>query len=1084
MAEEMCTMMEVHVLRCGGRRPDRRSVAAFRDGIVTGEVMTDDMGNIVRSRQTPGGEWPDAGYWFRSLVESINEVFWLASADRRRFQYVSPAFRQIWGKHSSDAEVVAKLWRQAVLSEDRPVLSRALRSVARRGHYDIEYRIRRPDGDVRWLRERAILVRNGTGVALHLAGVTDDISATRQSAENLLRLNRALRLLGACNRVVMHAASEQEMFESICREIVDTGGYRLAWIGRAGEAPERRVWPVARYGTGDDYVDRIHVSYGDEEIGRGPTGSSIRTGQTHINQNCLANPSMSPWRTEAIRQGYLASIALPVRDEIGVFGALTIYASQPDAFNEEEVRLLEELVENLDFALAALHARRQRQEAEHRLRLAAQVYQSSSESMLVMNGRWQVLDVNPAFVELTGYALVEVIGRDPDFLLAEPQEQTQDDVFWRTVRRQVQQSGAWEGEALARSRSGKLLPLWLNISRIPGEDGDDAAEPRFVVFHHDLTEKKQFDQQLWRQANFDLLTGLPNRNLLQDRTAQAISQVARHDGMIAVMVLNLDGFRMINDSFGYAAGDLMLREIAQRLTAGVRREDTVARLGSDEFVVLMTEVSDDGNVSFITEQLRSALAQPFMIDERELFITTGIGIALYPRDGDDVSTLLRNADAALRQARESGCNSFQFYDPELNEAALGTLMLENNLRYALERNELLLHYQPLVNLRSGRMTGVEALMRWNHPKLGMIPPTRFIPVAEKSGQIVEIGRWVLRQACAQAAAWRAQGHEVVVAVNLSALQFRNAALVDEVAGILAETGLAAEGLELELTEGVLIRQPELVLDVLTALRKIGVRLSIDDFGTGYSSLAYLKRFPVNKVKIDRTFVADIVTDPNDNAIVSAIIAMAHSLKLSVIAEGVETIGQLAFLVMHECDEIQGYYYARPLPADEIDVLLAQPRLLQLPEVAPGNVPTLLLLDDEANILRALERVFRREGYRVLSTTSAIEALHLLAGNEIGVVVADQRMPEMNGVEFLRRVKQLHPDSIRIVLSGYTDLKSVTAAINEGAVYKFLTKPWDDTQLQDNIREAFALYAMKRDHARLVRELTLANERLQSGQGAM
>jgi EAL domain-containing protein (putative c-di-GMP-specific phosphodiesterase class I)/FixJ family two-component response regulator len=473
------------------------------------------------------------------------------------------------------------------------------------------------------------------------------------------------------------------------------------------------------------------------------------------------------------------------------------------------------------------------------------------------------------------------------------------------------------------------------------------------------------------------------------------------------------------------------------------------------------------------------MAGSFLVEGHELYVTCSIGIALFPKDGEDTQTLLKNADTALYRAKDLGRNNCQFYAAEMNVKALERLMLENSLRHALDRDEFRLHYQPRVDLRTGEITGMEALVRWQHPELGLIPPARFIPVAEESGLIVPLGEWVLREACAQNKAWQRSGlRTVIVAVNLSARQFREQDLVAVVTRILKETDLDPAYLELELTESLIMQNVEAVIATLTRLKAMGVRFSIDDFGTGYSSLSYLKRFPIDMLKIDQSFVRDITTDPDDAAIAKTIISMAHDLQLRVIAEGVETEEQKSFLHLRHCDEMQGFFFSRPVPSEEFEVMLRERRCLQMEDTAAAlGQRTLLLLDDEENILTALTRLLRRDGYKILKATSAAVAFDLLAEHPVGVIVSDQRMPEMSGTEFLRRVKQIYPGTVRLVLSGYTDLKSVTDAINEGAVYKFLTKPWDDDLLRANIQEAFQRYELAQDNQRLSDEMASINEEL-------
>jgi len=592
---------------------------------------------------------------------------------------------------------------------------------------------------------------------------------------------------------------------------------------------------------------------------------------------------------------------------------------------------------------------------------------------------------------------------------------------------------------------------------------DAAGEPHEIIGSViDVTARKEKEDAVAFLGNHDALTGLPNELLLNDRLAQALALARRSASSVAVLEFNLDGFSRLNQTLGHRGADQLLLELAQRLTSCLRQADTVARRSGDNFVILMPEVTESLDVAVAVRKILDAAAAPIDVSGREVHVTACVGVALFPGDGDSADSLLANAANALARAKKEGRDRFHFYVEAMNRGMNDRLDMESALRHALERKELVLHYQPRVDLRSGRIVAAEALVRWQRDGK-LVPPNDFIPLAEETGLIQPIGEWVLAEACRQQRDWLDRGMEIVtVGVNVSQqqLRVRNAAesLPTLCSKYLDATNLETQWLELELTESLLMESPEQTIALLHKLHDAGTKLAIDDFGTGYSSLAYLTQLPVQYLKIDRSFVNDVCTDPNSAAVARAIIGLAHNLHMTVIAEGVETEAQLSFLRKLGCDEMQGFLFSKPLPAEQFATLLNTGQGIDTAAETPSE--TLLLVDDEAGILNSLKRLLRREGYRILTTTDPMEALDLLATNDVQVVISDQRMPQMSGTEFLNRVREMHPDTIRMVLSGYTDLQSITDAINKGAIWRFLTKPWEDDALRKLVREAFREHELR------------------------
>jgi diguanylate cyclase (GGDEF)-like protein/PAS domain S-box-containing protein len=535
--------------------------------------------------------------------------------------------------------------------------------------------------------------------------------------------------------------------------------------------------------------------------------------------------------------------------------------------------------------------------------------------------------VNPAFEEITGYAASEAIGRNCRFLQNGDTRQHGLDALRLAIRTQRE-----EKVVLRNYRKDGTL-FWNELHIAPVRDAAGATTHYVGVFN-DITQSVQYRNQLEHQATHDALTGLPNRSLLIDRLNQALVFGQRYGRQLVVAFIDLDQFKYINDSVGHGAGDELLKIAAARLQQVLREGDTVARLGGDEFVLVLTDQAGTDTISAQFEAILRAIAAPVATHGREFTVTCSIGASLYPNDGTDAGTLLKNADVAMYRAKEQGRNNFQFYTREMNEVVSERMWIETHLRSALALDQLVLHYQPKVSLRSGTIVGVEALIRWQPPHVEMVPPSRFIPLAEETGLILPIGEWVLHTACAQAQAWRAAGlPPLSVAVNLSPRQFRDKNLVGTIRAVLADTGLPAEHLELELTESLLMTSIESANIKLNELKAMGIRIAIDDFGTGYSSLSYLKRLPIDHIKIDRSFVSDLVHDTGHAEIAKLIISLGHSLGLHVTAEGVEQKEQLAFLRAHHCDEAQGYYFSKPVPAGECEALLrGGPR----PGTGPGT----------------------------------------------------------------------------------------------------------------------------------------------------
>ncbi len=563
--------------------------------------------------------------------------------------------------------------------------------------------------------------------------------------------------------------------------------------------------------------------------------------------------------------------------------------------------------------------------------------------------------------------------------------------------------------------------------------------------------------QLSHCALHDPLTGLPNRRMLEQILSDACIRAKSQNLPVSVVLFDLDGIKLINDSMGHDVGDRLLMEVAARLQRGVQRMGSVTRLGGDEFVLLFFGI-DLPHTQQHTRRLIGDLSKPYLIADTNLRVTASAGIAISNGDIKDPMQLVREADLAMLRAKQEGRNTCHTYTVDMSARVAERLELRNDLQSALDANRLELHYQPIVDGHSGRVIGVEGLLRWPHPTRGYISPSRFIPLAEETGQIIPLTDWVLAIACRDSAILRKNGlPPFPVIVNISPLYFQRVDFVQNISRALHNTALSAEFLEIEITEGVLLDNEDAAILKLAELREMGVRTSIDDFGTGYSSLNYLKHLPIDKIKIDRSFVVDVVTDPADAAITQGIISMAHHLGLKVVAEGVETESQFAFLKRSHCDHFQGYLFARPMGFEAlVDKLSKDGCRLTSPEPLhePACERVLLLVDDEKNILNALTRLLRRDGYRILTANGPAQAFDLLAKHRIHVIVSDQRMPNMNGTEFFSKIKDMYPDTIRMILSGYTDLNSVTEAINRGAIYKFITKPWDDEVLRKEVEHAF------------------------------
>lgn len=553
---------------------------------------------------------------------------------------------------------------------------------------------------------------------------------------------------------------------------------------------------------------------------------------------------------------------------------------------------------------------------------------------------------------------------------------------------------------------------------------------------------------------FDALTELPNTALLLDRLEQLIQAAHREHKTVFTIVLNLERFKQLNDSFGRHVGDHVLKTVAARLSEGLSNSCSVARIGADNFALVGEHLE---NISSFCDEIIDRLSAPMTIESETITINAHLGIAIYPSDGDDSETLFQNAEIALKEAKTAKTR-FLFYSPTINAHIAAKLELENMVKTALNGQQFVLHYQPKVDLTTGKIVGAEALIRWKHPERGLVAPIEFIPLAEETGLVVPIGAWVINAVCAQQAAWLKEQVPIVpVALNLSSVQFKESNMLKTVRTALIKHTLSANWIELELTESLVMQNPEEAEKTMRDFRKLGLHLSLDDFGTGYSSLAYLKRFPFDAVKIDRAFVTDITQNPEDAAIASAIIGMAHSLRMQVIAEGVETEAQLKFLHARHCDQIQGYFFSRPIPAEEFKNMLCEDKHLIIDSNNDSEQETLLIVDDKQELLASLSRALRGQGYRILTAQDSKKALELLAINHVQVILCNHQISNMSGVDFLSLAAKLYPDTMRIILSCAKDLQSILNVVNSGDIYRFLTKPWDDDLLRQNIKEAFRRY---------------------------
>jgi diguanylate cyclase (GGDEF)-like protein/PAS domain S-box-containing protein len=831
---------------------------------------------------------------YRQLVNQLDEAIFLCD-QQLHLSLLNPAWAMLTGyaEHSSLGQSLLSFLPEAL----GPTVALHAEQVAlgQLPGWSLECQVRRADGRLHWVE-----LQLNRDASQHLHGSLQDIHAQHQTqqlqrARNVVldQLLAQAPLSSTLNSIAEHLeALNPQMRVSIM--LLRTGHLHIA---AAPSLPSEY----------SNAVDGITAN-----LGVGSCGHAAASGELVIAEDLQSHPNWQDYRALTQAADLHACWSLPFKDDNGqVLGTFGIYYREPSLPSDEDIALVTEFTRLAGLALQQQQRETARQQHEQAQRQAATVFESTREAVLIVDQRHRILASNPAYATITGQTRSASHGQRLPLLLSTASERSR----YRSIWRGLKQQGDWEGELSARRTDGSLCPLWLTASRV---HDCDPLQPQYVLAFTDLSQFKDSQERLAHLAHYDTLTDLPNRLFAHQRLTHALERAQRHAESVAVLFLDLDHFKTINDGLGHAVGDELLITVARRLQQRLRNEDTLARLGGDEFLVVLENLEQPEEAAQTAQALIQLFERPLPLgNERDAYLGASIGISYYPNDGHSADELIRNADAALYQAKAEGRNTYRFYTQALTERAHNRLSMESKLRQALKQGEFILHYQPLLDTRSGQPLGVEALVRWNSPE-GMISPADFIPLAEDTGLIVPIGTWVLREACQQAQTLRSQGLMLeTVAVNLSPRQFRQPDLLKQVRDALSDSGLPAHCLELEITEGALMDDVAQTQASLRALKGLGLRLAVDDFGTGYSSLAYLRRFPLDKLKIDQSFMHGVPEDHGNMEIVATIITLARSLNLTAIAEGVETAEQLAALRTLGCEQSQGYFFSRPLPLDAL-----------------------------------------------------------------------------------------------------------------------------------------------------------------------
>jgi diguanylate cyclase (GGDEF)-like protein/PAS domain S-box-containing protein len=727
------------------------------------------------------------------------------------------------------------------------------------------------------------------------------------------RTKRLYRALSETNQAIVRMEHEDQLFPLVCRCVVDFGGMKIAWIGQL-DKESGAIIPVASHGDGREYAYQIKVStHAGRPDGQGPIGVAMRENRPVMVNDYSDNPLTLPWRETARKYGWKSSAAIPIPRGGKPYAVLAVYHCELDAFDQETTALLNEVSSDIAFALDNFDREQSRKKSEESLKLAASIYSAATEAMLIADARNRIIAVNPAFTKITGFAEQEVIGKSASDLGSS----AQDAMFDTYIEEALREDGHWEGEFIYQRKIGERYPIWLSVNMI--HDPDESLHRRVLLFM-DITQKKESEKLIWTQANFDPLTGLPNRRMFYDRLDQGVKKTHRAGLPLALVFIDLDHFKEVNDTLGHGAGDMLLKEVARRLLGCVRETDSVARLGGDEFGIILSELESPSIHQRINQDILKSMVAPFALADEVVHISASIGITLYPDDATDIESLLKNADQAMYAAKQHGRNRYQYFTSSMQEDAQRRMRLISDLRVATGEKQFKLFYQPIVDLSNNTIHKAEALIRWQHPQRGLVSPVEFIPLAETTGLILDIGEWVFNEAARQAAVWRATyDPEFQVSINKSPAQFhREDSKHRPWHEQLKEMDMPGESIVVEITEGMLMDAREEVIKKLAAMREAGITISLDDFGTGYSSLSYLKKFQIDYVKIDRSFTHNITPTSDDMALCEAIIEMAHKLGIKVIAEGVETAEQRDLLLGAGCDYGQGYLWSQPIPPAEFE----------------------------------------------------------------------------------------------------------------------------------------------------------------------